>query len=596
MDDLRHLGDNRPIQPGNPGLTFPILEAGYRKRQVLNYSHNPQIFPVFTILCLCLALCPLPARAFSPEAESALEILRGNVSAGLAGPEAYHAFLDFLAEEPEADCEALLARPEVLRTDARFADMREALAEACRDAPPGAERQPDGAGVSASGRFSVSQTIHPRRDTGGQSSPSPMLRGEGSLPGVAWRLALREYRPYHRYVRLGSRGVFLHAGHLHSALEKTRLDFVAGSRFYAGWRGASGAGDLLHSPQAALDGVGAGAQAGAWTAEAAGTWNRLERTSVNADPERRDALLYVAGFALETYAALRIQAAHQRFETSQGAPASVTVLGGAISGSGTSRARWRVGLAGSLPQAPGRGPGTYGEAFLESPGSGPERWRLEAHQADGEWANPLQSPRGHLRDTMDGRWILLGRGEGGVSGRARFPVLDKAGYRAFLRGAMGSDWSLSHGPLTGEASVGLAQEAGAWTFETGSTLAYRSPDLAGLGLAGQGGTLGWGQSLAWRQAPWKAKTSLTGAGGAQTGPHSADLALTLEHMQADGRALGVEVAARDLRYPARYLRFDLRQHWPAGRRLRVAQSLRLPWTPEGPGSDMGYQLRMEAAF
>ncbi|MDQ3003445.1 MAG: hypothetical protein M3Y08_19560, partial [Fibrobacterota bacterium] len=375
-------------------------------------------------MSLCMALCPLPARAFSPEAESALNILRVNVSAGLAGQEAFHAFLDFLAEEPEADCEALLARPEVHRTDARFSDIREALMEACRNAAPAvaaprtaapgtaassAGRVSDAAsgegqaaplpfapasGDRASGRFSVSRTVHPRSDTGGQST-SPILRSEGVLPGIAWRLALREYRPYHRYFRIGSRGIFLHAGHLHSALERTRLDFVTGSRFYAGWRGASGTGDLLHSPQAALDGVGASAQAGAWTAEAAGTWNRLERNGGTVDPERRDALLYVAGFALETRPALRIQAAHQRFETSQGAPASVTLLGGAISGAGKkSRARWRVGLAGSLPQAHGRRPGTYAEALLESPGSGPERWRLDAHQADGEWANPLQSPRG----------------------------------------------------------------------------------------------------------------------------------------------------------------------------------------------------------
>lgn len=578
----------------------------------MNYSHNPQIFFVFTILGLCLALCPLPARAFSPEAESALEILRGNVSAGLAGQEAYHAFLDFLAEEPEADCEALLARPEVRRTDARFSDIREALAEACRDAVPAVAASEEGqapplpfapAGRDrASGRFSISRTVHPRRDTGGQSS-SPMLRGEGTLPGIAWRLALREYRPYHRYIRIGSRGVFLHAGHLHSALERTRLDFVAGSRFYAGWRGASGAGDLLRSPQAALDGAGASAQAGAWTVEAAGTWNRLEREGGMADPERRDALLYVAGFALETRPALNIQAAHQRFETSQGAPASVTILGGAISGAGKkSRARWRVGLAGSLPQAHGRGLGTYAEAFLESPESGPEKWRLDAHQADGEWANPLQSPRGYLRDTLDGRWILPGRGEGGLSGRARFPVLVKAEYCASLRAALGSDWSLSHGPLAGEGTVGLAQEAGAWTLETGSTLAYRTPGLAGLGLVGQGSTLSWGQSLSWRQAPWKAKASLTGAGGGQAGsrprprPHWAGLALALEYREREGRALGVEIAARDLRYPARYLRFELRQHWPAGRKLKVGQSLRLPWTPKGPGSDMGYQLRLEAAL
>ncbi|MDQ3002641.1 MAG: hypothetical protein M3Y08_15430, partial [Fibrobacterota bacterium] len=253
-----------------------------------------------------------------------------------------------------------------------------------------------------------------------------------------------------------------------------------------------------------------------------------------------------------------------------------------------------------LPQAHGRRPGTYAEALLESPGSGPERWRLDAHQADGEWANPLQSPRGYLRDTLDGRWILPGCGEGGLSGRARFPVLAKADYRVSLRGAMGSDWSLSHGPLAGEGSVGLAQEAGAWTLETGSTLAYRTPGLAGLGLVGQGRTLSWGQSLAWRQAPWKAKASLTGAGGGQSGPrprpHSTDLALALEHREGEGRALAVEVAARDLRYPARYLRFDLRQHWPAGRKLKVAQSLRLPWTPKGPGSDIGYQLRLEAAL
>ncbi|GEM_PF-3105353 len=627
-------------------------------------------------------LITLPIQGFSPQGESVLGILRERIAAGAAGEEAYASMVDLLSEGDADDCEAWSALPELRADEARFADIRAALQEACPDWPwdgevTGVERgqslegeagggAPDGA---RSGRFgargSASRTVRPRRDSSAAEGDLA-LRGEGYWRETAWRsgawkLGFRGDRPEQRYLRIGSGRFAVHAGHLHSALARTRLGFVAGSRFYAGRTGTSGATGLLFSPQSALDGAGVSLRAGHWLAEAAGTWNRLNPLGHAADSTPPDALLYQFGLAhggggdgQSNGMGFRFQAAHLRCEPPASAARNATAAysapepaGSAITLAGVGLqgaegpARWRMGLAGSLPYAPVSSgvppdwldPGGYAEVAFST--SGPQAWLLEARQASPAWANPLQAPRGILRDTLAGAWILPGRGEGGVASRARFPVAAYGAWSAAMQGTIGADWSLARGPLTESGNFGISQARGPWTHEAGASLAWRALGIsAGSGLPTAYGTgttaLGWGQTLAWSRGPWWARSAFTWVGGAYQGSRPAPLSVEVGRGAAtslghgatgllesgaaglfepraatpdDSRESGASawcgsewtagLLTGDIRKPWRYLRADLRQEWAVGRKVRVQQEIRLPWNPEGLAADMGYQLRLE---
>ena len=145
VDDFRHRCDDRSDSRGYPGLTFPILEAGYRKRQDLNSSHKSQILAVlrrfgrFTsraALWTCLGTLSAPsARGYSPEAESVLEILREGIASGAAGEEAYGAFVEGLTGEEGEDCESLNGSfgPAGTAENDRYPEIRSALAAVCPD-------------------------------------------------------------------------------------------------------------------------------------------------------------------------------------------------------------------------------------------------------------------------------------------------------------------------------------------------------------------------------------------------------------------------------------------------------------------------------
>ncbi|MDB5050922.1 MAG: hypothetical protein JWO30_3993 [Fibrobacteres bacterium] len=562
----------------------------------------------------------LPGRAwaaYSPETEAALEILRDRVSAGLAGQESYDAFLDLLAEGAGDGCEAWADLPEAREAESRWSEIRSAMEAVCPETlSSGADGEDSTSQVTQAGprtgrapaaRLTAAQTFRPRQNPGARN-PAPLLRAEGSLPGLSGRMSLRDYRPDSRYLRLGSRGVTFHAGHLHSAFTDTRLGFVAGSRFYAGWSGSSGTDGVLFSPQAALDGLGLRVRAGGWTLEAEGAWNRLAHGSAAADTARRDALLYVAGLERRPGGGsggldFRFQAARQRFEPATGPPTEVTVAGAALGNQGEDRNLWRLGLAASLAQPPfppsredpAGGEATAGgylEASLASPHADPESWRLQAHQADAGWANPLQSPRGYLRDTLDGQWILPGLGEGGLSARSRFPLASGGSYGAELRTGGAAGWSLDQGFLAGEGSLALIQTLGEWTHEAGTTMVYRRPGLSGS--AGNMGNGGWGQSLSWRRGLWRVNAAFTWKGAGYSGSRPAPLNLTWERT---GMApFAAEILTGDVGNPGSYLRLDVRQGWRLESRVKVEQTLRLPWTPEGMASDMGYQLRLETTL
>jgi hypothetical protein len=660
MDDFRHLCDDRSNSRGNPGLTFPILEAGYRKRQDLNPPHNAQKTLFLRIFGLPLLWIPIAAAAisdaqaaFSPDGEAALERMREKVSSGEAGQESYDALIGFLSESGEEGCDAWAESFESGElpdggSGTRGREIRAVLAETCpeipgkdgergtgnmddthRPGPPdsgpgpgpgsgspdaGIDPVPAGRRRAAWARFEASHSVRPRGDPD-PIGQAPYLRAEAAVPGLSGTLSLRDYRPDLRYLRLGAGRVTLHAGHLHSALSETRLGFVAGSRFYLGWSGASGLGGALRSPRTALDGLGLRVRAGGWILETAGAWNRLRKSGEDGDAPRRDASMVEAGLARpsgsrEDRPEIRLQACLQRFEPESGPPTEVAVAGAAVSGRAEESILWNLGLAGSWTRlrdstgavTTGGGEpfrvrsGGYLEASLASPDS-QGSWRIEARQAGPGWANPLQSPRGTLRDTLDGRWPVPGDGEGGLSARNRFPVFQAGGYRADLQGRGAAGWS-ERGLWAGEGGLAVLQSLGEWTHETGSTLTFRRPGPpAEAGFPESGEELdwkGWGQALGWRRGPWQARAAVSWKGGGYSGAYPAPISLSCGRTGTLAWNGGLLIG--NVEAPWDYARLELRQGWSADRRVRVEQKLRLPWTREGLASDAGYQLRLEAAL
>jgi hypothetical protein len=642
---------------------------------------------------LSLGLLAASAQGFGPEAESVLERLREGIASGWASEGAYTAFLDRLAfgeAGDGGDCRSWTTLPEARTEDLRFAGLREALAEVCPSDPAAPEdrsgggaggRAPEGApedapkdapkggkasvqGKDTRALISVSHSARPRRD------PAPKgwdrLAGEGAFTGGAWRLAFTEAaRADQRLLRLGSGRFALFAGQFHASLERTRLAFVAGSRFYAARSGTSGVAGPWESRSPALDGLAVSVGAGRWIAEAAGAWNRLGPRADETGPGP-DALLYQVGLALPARASsrasprassrrgengesgtrggnpagwdLRLQILHLRGESALpdgSAPAGLTVAGCGLAAAWDGLARWSLGLAGSrLGAPPGRQSrsgfgeaGGYVEAALASPvpsataaesdhdvpGS-PASWRLEGRQATEAWANPLQSPRGILRDTAGG-WSLPGRGEGAAAARGSFPFAARGAWAMSLRSGLEADWSSAGGLLAQAGRLGLLQRWGPWTCETGTALQWRrsgtASAAAGAALAGDaalpddpGGraalsAMGWGQNLAWRQGVWKAKASFTWKGDGYAGALPAPLTLEAGRTAGSRRnegAWSVAALTGDIRNPGGYLRADVRESWKLGRRLKAEQAIRLPLTPEGLGAGLSYQLRLEAAL
>jgi hypothetical protein len=311
---------------------------------------------------------------------------------------------------------------------------------------------------------------------------------------------------------------------------------------------------------------------------------------------------------------LRFQACLQRFEPESGPPTELAIAGAALSGRAEEAIRWRLGAAGSLARlrdtagtlaadraSAGGGavrirPGGYIEASLASPDS-LGSWRFEARQAGPGWANPLQTPRGTLRDTLDGRWPVPGDGEGGLSARTRFPVFQSGGYRADLQGRGAAGWS-ERGLWAGEGGLAILQSLGEWTHETGSTVTFRKPGPpAEAGFPESGEELdwkGWGQGLGWRRGPWQARAAISWKGGGYSGTYPAPLSLSCG--RAGTLAWDCGLLFGNVEAPWEYARLELGQGWSADRRVRVEQKLRLPWTRVGLASDAGYQLRLEAAL
>ncbi len=568
-----------------------------------------------------------PASAYTLEAERVLEALQEKLATGLAAEADY---ADFLSNLQDGDgCETWAENPL-----GQTAEVWEEMVEACPDLEPSADGQAVGARERA--HFAASQTVQPRRP----GPPQPYFLGKGRNDRGSFALSWKEDRLYNRRVEATLGGFSLQAGHVHAYLDRTGLGFVAGSRFYAGWSGGSGFSGPLDSPQSSLDGLGLGYGHGHLRLEIAGAWNRLEPRGARIVPDRRDAIFHSLGL---TYRALRIQAVHQRFEPFEpfehygGRPLDVAVGGLALM---DPRDRWHVGGAISSVDS-GRGwaaPGGYGEIAWgsreasrptgsgygdgaeagEKPADAESRekhagYRLEAHQADPAWANPLQSPQGYRQDTLDGQWILPGRGEGGFSARSRLTVFgrgracekggssdsaERGGYRADLESGGEAAWILGEeGLLAARTRLALIQSLGAWTYTVGTGLQNSRGRGAVTPAIIQEGSSGIGQILAWRNAAWRARLSLTGRGEGYRGPYPNPLALLLERREGRRHCLGAEAFTGDIRDPAGYLRLVLKQEWEMGSGATLRHSLRLPWSRgSGWAGDLGYQVVLEASL
>lgn len=555
-------------------------------------------------------------EALTPEAEDVLEALRDRMATGLADEAAY---TDFLAGLQEQDGCATWG----LDPLAQAAEVWEAMVEACPELDTELHEADRGqaAGRSRRATGSGTQPVQPRR--AGPAAPYFVGAGRDDRGDIS--VSWKENRLYNR--RAGAKvGDFtLQAGHLHPDLRPTQLGFVAGSPFYAGWSGGSGFSGPLDSPQAALDGLGLAYAHGDWRLQIAGAWNRLEPRGASIAPNRRDALFHALGLA---YRSLRIQAVHQRFEPFRG-----TVMGaGAAVGAGMDRPmditvgglalldprdRWHAGGAISRMDS-GRGdgaPGGYGEIAwgsretaaeepsVESPqASGPREkhagYRLEAHQATPDWANPLQSPRGYRQDTLDGQWILPGRGEGGFSARSRLALFEREDYRAELESGGEAAWILGEeGLLEARTRLSLIQSLGDWTYTAGTGMRNRRGRNPAAQATVQEGASGFGHILEWKGGAWRARLSLTGRGDDYRGPYPEPLAMLLEHRVGRLRSLGAEAFTGDIRDPAGYLRLILRQEWEMGGGAVLRHSLRLPWSRDaGWAGDLGYQVGVEASL
>ena len=105
---------------------------------------------------------------------------------------------------------------------------------------------------------------------------------------------------------------------------------------------------------------------------------------------------------------------------------------------------------------------------------------------------------------------------------------------------------------------------------------------------------GWGQSLAWKRDAWVAALMGSWRGGGYSGLQPAPLSLSLG--KTGVYPWGAAILTGDILPPGSYLRLDLNQGWWAEKRVRVGHTLRLPWSRAGMASDMGYQLRLDAAL
>jgi hypothetical protein len=552
------------------------------------------------------------AEALAPGGEALLEALRDRIASGQGGEEGYQEALRMLAADPEGGCADWLEGGEAdADGDPAFAEsLRAVCPEADAEAPP-VRRAPGGPALD----LAASQSAYPRAD-----GPAPArwsMRGRDA--GAEAEVSGRGAEGWRRWARAAAGGFAAQAGHLGRFLEPTRIACVAGNAAYAGEGGSAGISGPLASGYPGLDGLALSARAGPWRAQAAGAWNRLADARLPGNlkaTERRDAGLLAAGLAHAPAEGpeTRAQAMLLRLESGSAAPTWIAVAGmQAAERAGA----WSGRAAAAVSAGPGRDPaarcGAYAEAALayrdpedaafpdgDAPDPAPARWRLRVRQAFREWADPLQSPRGNLQDTLGG-WGMEAPGSGGARCESSFPLARSGGYAAGLGAAAAADWAgagadarpAEAGLTSGRGEAALFQAYGPFTWTIGGGLGWRRP---GSGAPSAGG---WAMAGEWRNGPWGASASLSRRGSDYAGSRPMPLELSLARAPARrqrGPSWSLAWSAADARRPGRAQRIDLRQSWPAGNGMRVEQKLRLPWTPDGVARDLAYQLGLEAGL
>jgi hypothetical protein len=585
------------------------------------------------------------AGAFSPDGEAWLEALRDRMATGLGGQEAYLEALEVLASDPDAGC------GDWIGDGLPDADGDPAWIETLRAVCPEAAE-----GNSGRRRAAGSPALDLSASQGARPAGAGVEPTRWSARGRAAKASL-EATGRGRQLRKRSAGVAAGPfaaqwGHWDGALGLTRIGCVAGNRTYpreGGSSGSSGIGGPLASAYPGLDGLVLSARSGPWRAQTAGAWNRLPdgKHPGNASVTvRRDVGLIAAGLARSPTQGpdLRTQAFLARLEADPAAPAWLAVAG--VQGSVRGNA-WagRVAAAASTASAssaaaavrdspsgeaePAAGPPSepHSGAFLEAqlgyrdpqavPTAGWDpgpTWeagaKLQLRQALGAWANPLQSPRGSLHDTVDG-WAAGAPGVGGIRAETAFPGRRVGAYTSGLRAAAAADWAASRAAApaapaagtsaaatTGDVALTAGRGEAAWiqaygplTLTLGAGFGWRRPGSAEP--ASDAGRA----VLEWRRGPWVAKAAWSRRGSDYAGSRPMPLDLSVCRRPAAGK-IGADWAlswsAADARRLLGAQRIELRQSWPGGSGIRVEQRLRVPWSADGIGAELAYQFGLEA--
>lgn len=582
--------------------------------------------PVRTLAFLWLAGAAA-VSAFTPDGEALLEALRDHIAFGRGGEDAYQEALRMLSADPESGCGEWLQGGEAEEAGGAGdeAVWEESLRAVCPEAFGAGPAFGEGPLVRRPRRgpaldLSASQSARPRED-----GPAPARwSAQGRDAGAALEVSGQGGELRRRSARIGMGGFAVQAGHLGRFLEPTRIACVAGNGAYAGEGGSSGIPGPLASGYPGLDGLALSGRSGPWRAQAAGAWNRIAGAPrVAGAPLQgnlpvtpgRDAGLLAAGLghARDGGPDLRAQIMALRLET-VGAPA--TWLGVAGTQAAARAGDWSGRAAAAISAGPARnGSGRFGAyaeaalAYRNAQDTSLPDWdgaagtvaagRFRLRQAFREWADPLQSPRGSLRDTVGG-WAMEAPGAGGARAESAFPLAKSGGYAAGLRAAAAADWTgagadaeaSESGLEAGRGEAYLIQAYGPFTWTVGGGLGWHRP---GSGAPPAGG---WGLAWDWSPGVWRAAAALSRRAPDYAGsrPMPLDLSLARGPGGVRGAMWMIAWSTADARRPGRAQRVDLRQNWPGGKGLRIEQRLRVPWTPDGIAGDLAYHISMAAEF
>lgn len=561
------------------------------------------------------------------------------MASGMGGQEAYQQALDLLADDPGAGCAEWMG--DGIGDGSLDAVGDPAWNETLRAVCPGAaEENPRRRRAAGSPSFdaSASQSARPAGTGVGPARWSTRGRAAGSaLDATGFGGELRK-----RSARIAAGPFAAQGGHWDGALGLTRIGCVAGNRAYAKERVSSGVGGPLSSAYPGLDGLALTARLGPWRAQTAGAWNRLSDGKAPGNAavtERRDVGLLAAGLARSPASGpdLRAQAFLARLEAGEAEAAWLAVAGAQWAGKGKAwpgRAAFAFSAAsGALPPAAGSpAPAPRYGAFVEAelarrdPQAVPEttaasewdprpargglrgHWHIAYRQALGAWVNPLQSPRGSLRDTIEG-WAAEAPGSGGARAETAFPVFQGGVYAAGLRAAAGAAWAMDPENTTaagsppgetvtpaltaGRGEAAWIQGYGPFTLTLGAGFGWRRPG------SGEPASDAARAALAWRRGKWQAQAAWARRGGGYAGNRPMPLDLSLGRRTGVGKARvawNLAWSAADALRPGSSQRFDLSQTWPGGNGIKVEQRLRVPWTAKGIGVELAYQLALEAEF